>query len=86
MAVYAQRDIKGARHSSNTGEIKMFGRKTIAIGNEPKMTLKVGHDRYNNLIIKELRVSGDSIDEVISQLKQSLEEFNQMKGEILLAE
>ena len=50
------------------------------------MTLKVGHDRYNNLIIKELRVSGDSIDEVISQLKESLNEFNQLKGEMVLAE
>tara|TARA_Y100000593_G_C4231570_1_gene297253 strand:+ start:653 stop:847 length:195 start_codon:yes stop_codon:yes gene_type:complete len=64
----------------------MFRRKTIAIGNEPRMTLKVGHDRYNNLIIKELRVSGDSIDEVISQLKESLNEFNQLKGEMVLAE
>ena len=64
----------------------MFRRKTIAIGNEPRMTLKVGHDRYNNLIIKELRVSGDSIDEVISQLKESLNEFNQLKGEMVLAD
>ena len=39
----------------------MFGRKTIAIGNEPKMTLKVGHDRYNNLIIKELRNKGSLV-------------------------
>tara|TARA_R110000824_G_scaffold172834_2_gene350822 strand:+ start:2886 stop:3080 length:195 start_codon:yes stop_codon:yes gene_type:complete len=62
----------------------MFRRKTIAIGNEPKMTIKVGHDRYNNLIIKELRVSGDSIEEVISQLKESLNEFNQLKGEMKL--
>ena len=64
----------------------MFRRKTIAIGNEPRMTLKVVHDRYNTLIIKELRVSGDSIDEVISQLKESLNEFNQLKGEMVLAE
>ena len=62
----------------------MFGRKTVAIGNEPKMSLKVGHDRYNNLIIIELRVSGDSIDEVISQLKETLNEFNSLKGEMAI--
>ena len=62
----------------------MFGRKTVAIGNEPKMSLKVGHDIYNNLIIKELRVSGDSIDEVISQLKETLNEFNSLKGEMAI--
>ena len=48
------------------------------------MSLKVGHDRYNNLIIKELRVSGDSIDEVISQLKETLNEFNSLKGEMAI--
>jgi hypothetical protein len=84
VAVSSQRDKKGDRHSSDTGEINMFGRKTIAIGNEPKMSLKVGHDRYNNLIIKELRVSGDSIDEVISQLKETLNEFNSLKGEMAI--
>tara|TARA_R110000824_G_scaffold363530_1_gene551522 strand:- start:810 stop:1004 length:195 start_codon:yes stop_codon:yes gene_type:complete len=64
----------------------MFGRKTIAIGNDPKFSLKVGHDRYNNLIIKELRVSGDNLDDVISQMQEALEKFNEMKGEVILNE
>jgi hypothetical protein len=36
------------------------------------------------LIIKELRVSGDSIDEVITQLKEALNEFNSLKGEMAI--
>jgi len=62
----------------------MFGRKTVAIGNDPKYSLKVGHDRYGNLIIKELKVTGDNLDEVISQLKVALEQFSQLKGEMAI--
>ena len=62
----------------------MFRRKTISIGIESIMSLNVVLDRYNNLIIKELRVSGDSIDEVISQLKETLNEFNSLKCEMAI--
>jgi hypothetical protein len=62
----------------------MFGRKTVAINVDPKYTLKVGHDRYNNLIIKELRVSGDNLDDIISQVQEALSRFNEIKGEAVL--
>ena len=59
----------------------MFGRKKeiVAINTESKVTLKVGHDRYNNLIIKELSVKGDTIDEVIEKVRALLDEFNELK-------
>jgi hypothetical protein len=59
----------------------MFRRRTIAIGVEPRYTIKVGHDRYGNLIIKELRVSGDNLDDVIDTLKNALNQFNEIKVE-----
>ena len=64
----------------------MFGRKTVAIGNDPKYSLKVGHDRYGNLIIKELSVKADSVDELIEKTKGALEEFNALKAEQMLGE
>lgn len=59
----------------------MFGRKKeiVAINQEAKVTLKIGHDRYNNLIIKELSVKGDTIEEVISRTREMLDEFNTLK-------
>ncbi len=60
----------------------MFRRKVIS--DEPKYSLKVGHDRYNNLIIKELKVSGNDLEIVIEQVKEALAQFNQMKVEKVL--
>tara|TARA_R110000824_G_scaffold312208_1_gene499298 strand:- start:225 stop:425 length:201 start_codon:yes stop_codon:yes gene_type:complete len=59
----------------------MFGRKKeiVALNVEPKVTLKIGHDRNSNLIIKELSVKGDSVDEVINRTREMLDEFNEMK-------
>jgi len=59
----------------------MFGRKKeiVAINTEAKVTLKVGHDRNNNLIIKELSVKGDTVDEVINRTREMLDEFNEIK-------
>jgi len=59
----------------------MFGRKKeiVAINTDAKVTLKVGHDRNNNLIIKELSVKGDTIDEVITRTREMLDEFNTLK-------
>jgi hypothetical protein len=56
------------------------------MNSESKFTLKVGHDRYNNLIIKELSVKADSVDELIEKTKAALEEFNAMKTEQMLGE
>jgi hypothetical protein len=66
--------------------IMFFGRKQIMMNSESKFTLKVGHDRYNNLIIKELSVKADSVDELIEKTKAALEEFNAMKTEQMLGE
>ena len=46
---------------------------------EPKYTIEVGHDRYQNLIIKKLRVSGDDLDEVYVQLQQALSDFKMLE-------
>ena len=61
----------------------MFRRKKeiTAIRNEAAYTIKVGHDRYGNLIIKELRVSGDNLDEVINQMQDALRQFDRVKVE-----
>ena len=46
---------------------------------EPKYTIEVGHDRYQNLIIKKLRVSGDDLESVITQLQQALNDFRMLE-------
>ena len=60
----------------------MFRKRTkeiMAIAQESKVSLKIGHDRNMNLIIKELSVKGDSIDEVIDRTREMLDEFNTLK-------
>ena len=46
--------------------------------------LKVGHDRHGNLIIKELKVSGDNLEEVIAQIKEGVSQFTEMAVEKVL--
>tara|TARA_R110002110_G_scaffold47357_14_gene142402 strand:- start:73 stop:264 length:192 start_codon:yes stop_codon:yes gene_type:complete len=60
----------------------MFRRKVL--NEEPKYMLKVGHDRYGNLIIKELKVSGNNLEEVIEQVKEGINQFTQMTVEKVL--
>tara|TARA_R100001244_G_scaffold114409_1_gene84775 strand:+ start:115 stop:291 length:177 start_codon:yes stop_codon:yes gene_type:complete len=55
--------------------------KQVIIQEKP-YTIEVGHDRYQNLIIKKLRVSGDDLDEVITQLKVALAQFEVLKNEM----
>ena len=55
--------------------------KQVIIQEKP-YTIEVGHDRYQNLIIKKLRVSGDDLEEVISQLKVALAQFEVLKNEM----
>ena len=63
----------------------MFSRKrTIALNVEARYTLKIGHDRYNNLIIKELSVKADNVQELIETTKEALQEFNEMKTEMMM--
>jgi hypothetical protein len=51
---------------------------------KPTYSLKVGHDRYGNLIIKELGVKGNNLDEVMAGLTSALEQFNEMKGQQII--
>ena len=60
----------------------MFRRKVL--NSEPKFVLKVGHDRYGNLIIKELKVSGDNLEEVIAQVQEGISQFTQIAVEKVL--
>ena len=60
----------------------MFRRKILT--DEPKYMLKVGHDRHGNLIIKELKVSGDNLEEVIEQIKIGVNQFTQLTVESVL--
>jgi hypothetical protein len=46
---------------------------------EPKYTIEVGHDRYQNLIIKKLKVSGDDLEQVYAQLQQALSDFRMLE-------
>ena len=65
----------------------MFRKRTkeiVAIAQEAKVTLKIGHDRNSNLIIKELSVKGDSVDEVINRTREMLDEFNTLKMDVLV--
>tara|TARA_R110000751_G_scaffold25018_3_gene68289 strand:- start:1182 stop:1373 length:192 start_codon:yes stop_codon:yes gene_type:complete len=60
----------------------MFRRKVL--NSEPRFVLKVGHDRYGNLIIKELKVSGDNLEEVIAQIQEGISQFTQIAVEKVL--
>ena len=57
----------------------MFRRRIIE--REPTYKIKVGHDRYGILIIKELAVRGNDLDEVIDALRQALDDFKALRGE-----
>lgn len=61
---------------------RLFRRKVL--NDEPKYMLKVGHDRHGNLIIKELKVSGDNLEEVIAQIKEGVSQFTEMAVEKVL--
>ena len=67
-------------------ERMFFRNKTIALNDEAKFTLKIGHDRNGILIIKELSVKANNVDELIEKTKETLEEFNRMKLEVIKGE
>ena len=46
--------------------------------------LTVGHDRYGNLIIKELTIRTDDVDELMVLTQKALQEFNEMKVTMML--
>tara|TARA_R110000751_G_scaffold272869_1_gene373267 strand:- start:803 stop:997 length:195 start_codon:yes stop_codon:yes gene_type:complete len=61
-----------------------FNRKTsaeVAIQNEQRFVIEVGHNRNNELIIKKMRVSGDNLEECIADLQLALQDFSILKAE-----
>jgi hypothetical protein len=57
--------------------MKMFWKKEET--QEKKYSLKVGHDRYGSLIIKELSIKSDTLQELMELTQEALEEFDEMK-------
>ncbi len=48
---------------------------------EQRFVIEVGHNRNNELIIKKLRVSGENLENCISDLQLALQDFHILKGE-----
>ena len=62
-----------------------FGKKTslenVIETNEQRFVIEVGHNRNNELIIKKMRVSGDNLETVISDLQLALQDFKILQQE-----
>ena len=62
-----------------------FGKKTslehVIETNEQRFVIEVGHNRNNELIIKKMRVSGDDLETVISDLQLALQDFKILQQE-----
>ena len=62
-----------------------FGKKTsiesVLETNEQRFVIEVGHNRNNELIIKKMRVSGDNLETVISDLQLALQDFKILQKE-----
>ena len=61
----------------------LFSRKNSieeAVSQEDRFVVKVGHNRNNELIIKELKVAGDNLDEVIAMLSEALQELSLVRN------
>ena len=62
-----------------------FGKKTslenVLETNEQRFVIEVGHNRNNELIIKKMRVSGDNLETVISDLQLALQDFKILQQE-----
>ena len=62
-----------------------FGKKTSIESaletNEQRFVIEVGHNRNNELIIKKMRVSGDNLEKVISDLQSALQDFKILQQE-----
>lgn len=79
-------DILGVLSIIEGSEKMFFRNKIVALNDESKFTLKIGHDRNGILIIKELSVKANNVDELIEKTKEALSEFNQMKFDVIKGE
>ena len=65
----------------------MWGRKTtIAVNQDVKYSITVGHDRYGNLIIKDLKIRSDNLDEMYNKLIEALSNFESLKVDMVVKE
>ena len=62
----------------------MFWNKRKTDNETSSHKLTVGHDRYCNLIIKELTIRSDDVDELMVLTQKTLQEFNEMKVTMML--
>ena len=48
--------------------------------NEQRFVIEVGHNRNNELIIKKMRVSGDDLEQCITDLQLALQDFKVLRA------
>ena len=65
--------------------MKWFNRKNaieeVIENTEQRFVIEVGHNRNSELIIKKMRVSGDNLEKVISDLQSALQDFKILQQE-----
>ena len=65
--------------------MKWFNRKNtveeVVTNTEQRFVIEVGHNRNNELIIKKMRVSGDDLEQCITDLQLALQDFKILPAE-----
>ena len=64
--------------------MKWFNRKNtveeVVENTEQRFVIEVGHNRNNQLIIKKMRVSGDNLEQCITDLQLALQDFKVLRA------
>ena len=64
--------------------MKWFNRKNtveeVVENTEQRFVIEVGHNRNNELIIKKMRVSGDDLEQCITDLQLALQDFKVLRA------
>ena len=64
--------------------MKWFNRKNtveeVVTNAEQRFVIEVGHNRNNELIIKKMRVSGDDLEQCITDLQLALQDFKVLRA------
>jgi|TARA_R100001129_G_scaffold61058_1_gene41489 hypothetical protein len=64
--------------------MKWFNRKNtveeVVTNTEQRFVIEVGHNRNNELIIKKMRVSGDDLEQCITDLQLALQDFKVLRA------
>ena len=63
--------------------MKWFNRKNtveeVVTNTEQRFVIEVGHNRNNELIIKKMRVSGDDLEQCITDLQLAMQDFKVLR-------